>query len=142
MRTLVTVAALALLAMVVDYLSHRVAPGTVLMVRLEGPIAERGSTSVVGAVRGGHETALNVVRRAIDRASRDPRIEGLAIEIIDPTMELAEAQELCGLIRRFADEWQVDHRLYRDRRRVRARQSPLSGRERGRRGVDDAARRA
>lgn len=102
-RTLVMVVALTLLAMVLDYLSHRVAPGSVLMVKLEGPVAERGSASVVGAVRGGHETPLNVVRRAIDRASRDPLIEGLAFEIIDPTMELAEAQELCGLIRRFAD---------------------------------------
>ena len=102
-RTLMTIVVLTLVAAILDYMSHRVAPGTVLMVKLEGPVDERGSTSVMGAVRGGHETPLNVVRRAIDRATRDSRIAGLAIEIIDPTMELAEAQELCGLIRRFAD---------------------------------------
>ena len=102
-RTVVTVIFLAVVAAILDYVSHRVAPGTVLMVKLAGPVNERGSTSVMGAVRGGHETPLNVVRRAIDRAIRDSRIAGLAIEIIDPTMELAEAQELCGLIRRFAD---------------------------------------
>jgi len=102
-RTVVTVIFLAVVAAILDYWSHRVAPGTVLMVKLAGPVNERGSASVMGAVRGGHETPLNVVRRAIDRAIRDSRIAGLAIEIIDPTMELAEAQELCGLIRRFAD---------------------------------------
>lgn len=101
-RTVVTVIVLAVVAAILDYMSHRVAPGTVLMVKLEGPVNERGSTSVMGAVRAGHETPLNVVRRAIDRAIRDSRITGLAIEIIDPTMELAQAQELCGLIRRFA----------------------------------------
>src|SRR3990172_6414495 len=102
-RTVLTAVALTLLAAVLDYLSHRVAPGSVLMVKLEGQVTERCSASVVGAVRGRHETPLNVVRRAIDRAIRDPRIEGLAFEITDPAMELAEAQELCGLIRRFAD---------------------------------------
>jgi len=102
-RTVVTVVLLTVAAAILDYMSHRVTPGTVLMVKLAGPVNERGSTSVMGAVRGAHETPLNVVRRAIDKAMRDSRIAGLAIEIIDPTMELAQAQELCGLIRRFAD---------------------------------------
>ncbi|MGD0073635.1 MAG: signal peptide peptidase SppA [Candidatus Binataceae bacterium] len=101
-RAAVTLVVMAVIAAILDYTSHRVASGTVLMVKLEGPISERGSTSVMGAVRGGHETPLNIVRRAIDHAIRDSRIEGLVIEVIDPTMELAQAQELSGLIKKFA----------------------------------------
>lgn len=102
-RGMVTLIVLTVVAAIFDYRSHRVAPGTVLMVKLEGPVNERGSASVIGAVRSGHETPLNIVRRAIDKGLRDSRIAGLAIEVIDPSMELAEAQELCSLIRRFAD---------------------------------------
>ena len=103
MRAVVTVLVLIVVAAIFDYRSHRVSPGTVLMVKLEGAVNERGSASVVGAVRAGHETPLNIVRHAIDKAIRDSRISGLAVEVIDPTMELAEAQELCELIKRFRD---------------------------------------
>jgi protease-4 len=103
MRIVVTLLVIIVIAAIFDYRSHRVAPGTVLMVKVDGSVNERGSAAVVGKVRGGHETALNVVRSAINKAIRDSRIAGLAVEIIDPSMELAEAQELCGLIKRFAD---------------------------------------
>ena len=103
MRMVVTVLVIIVIAAIFDYRSHRVAPGTVLMVKVDGAVNERGSAAVVGRVRGGHETALNVVRSAITKAIHDSRIAGLAVEVIDPSMELAEAQELCSLIKRFGD---------------------------------------
>jgi len=42
-----------------------------------------------------------VIRRALKSAETDDRIVGLAIKIVDPQMELAQAQELCAMIAEF-----------------------------------------
>jgi len=41
------------------------------------------------------------VRSALKTAADDPRIAGLALKVIDPEMELAQAQELAGMIGEF-----------------------------------------
>jgi protease IV len=99
-RTAITLAVIAAIVIASDYISHRVPEGSVLVVRLTGPVVERGSNGVLGLLNP-HATPLNYVRSAIDRGIRDQRIFGLAVKIIDPEMDLAQAQELAAMIQRF-----------------------------------------
>ncbi len=99
-RTVLTLAVIAAIVIASDYVSHRVPSDSVLVVTLTGPVAERGSNGMLGLLNT-HETPLNYVRSAIDRAIRDKRISGMAVKIIDPEMNLAQAQELAAMIQRF-----------------------------------------
>jgi protease IV len=99
-RTAITLAVIAAIVIASDYVSHRIASDSVLVVRLTGPVVERGSNGVLGLLNA-HETPLNYVRSAIDRAIRDDRISGLVVKIIDPDMDLGQAQELAAMIQRF-----------------------------------------
>src|SRR5271156_5994930 len=83
-----------------DSLSHRVQPDSVLEVDLDGPVVERGGSGVLGLLSK-TQTGLNVVRNAINQGAKDPKIVGLAIKVTDPEMELAQAQELIALIKKF-----------------------------------------
>src|SRR5439155_12296624 len=82
------------------FFAHRYRPGSVIVLQLDGPLLERGGYSIPG-LRQRHQTALNVVRRTLRGAESDPRITGLAGKVIDPDMELAQAQELTNLISEF-----------------------------------------
>jgi protease IV len=99
-RTIIVIAVLFVIVLVSDYVAHRVPADSVLVVTLSGPVAERGSNGVLGLLKS-NETPLNFVRRAIDRGAKDPRIIGLAVKVIDPEMELAQAQELAAEVRKF-----------------------------------------
>jgi protease IV len=99
-RTIVVIALLFVIVLASDYVAHRVPADSVLVVTLSGPVAERGSNGVLGLLNS-NETPLNFVRRAIDRGAKDPRIIGLAIKVIDPEMELAQAQEMAAEVRKF-----------------------------------------
>jgi protease IV len=101
LRSVLTLAVLAIIIAVIDFESHRVAPDSVLVVTVKGPVIERGGGGILG-ILSTRQTALNVVRRALDKAARDPHIVGLAIKVLDPEMELAQAQELSGAIKNFA----------------------------------------
>jgi protease IV len=100
LRLVVSVLVVLAIILVSDFVSHRYRPGTVLVLELNGPVPERGSVSILGVLNT-HEAALNVARRALINAQDDPRIVGLAIKVIDPQMEFAQAQELCDLISDF-----------------------------------------
>ena len=63
-------------------------------------MVERGSENFFG-VLSSKETPLNVLQVALSKAAKDPRIEGLAIKIIDTQMELSQAQEIAALIQKF-----------------------------------------
>src|SRR4051794_36758287 len=93
---------LLIIALISDYSSHRVSANSVLMVTLSGPVVERTEAGVVGSLRNVDETPLNSLRRAVNMARTDPRIVGLAVKVIDPSMEIAQAQEIAGAIRSFA----------------------------------------
>jgi protease-4 len=99
-RVVALLIALVIIGHLADWWSHRVAPGSVIVLTLKGPVIERGSIGFRGLLVQ-RQTPLNVVRRVLDKAAEDPRIAGLAVEIIDPQMEFAQAQELCDLIRSF-----------------------------------------
>lgn len=101
LRSALMLAVLAIIVAVIDYESHRVAPDSVLVLTVRGPVVERGGDGILG-ILSARQTALNVVRRALHKAARDPRIVGLAIKMLDPEMELAQAQELSGAIKNFA----------------------------------------
>ncbi len=102
LRALATVVVLFVIAVVVDYFTHRVPSNAVVEIKLTGTVVERGSTNWLGALRGSDQTALDNVRNAIHNAERDPRIVGLAIKVIDPEMEMAQAQEIADAIAGFA----------------------------------------
>jgi protease-4 len=99
-RTVVTVAVLFAIVAISDYISHRVQPGSVLAVELDGPILERGGSGLSGLLST-HQTSLNELRNAIDRGAKDPKIVGLELKVINPEMELAQAQEIVALIKAF-----------------------------------------
>jgi protease-4 len=101
LRTITIVIVIAIISHIVNWWSHRVAPGSVIELALKGPVIERGSDGWRGLVDD-NQTPLNVARRALRQAADDPRIVGLAIRITDPQMEFAQAQELSALIRDFA----------------------------------------
>src|SRR5437016_13826638 len=100
LRAIVMVIVLSLIVAISRYISHRYKPGSVLVVELDGPVMERGDSPTLGLLNP-HMAALNVVRRALRGAASDPRISGLALKVIDPEMELAQAQELSGMIGEF-----------------------------------------
>src|SRR5271167_4439120 len=91
-RTAIVIAVLFAIVAISDYISHRVQPNSVLAVELDGPVVERGGGGVLGLLSN-TQTALNVLRNAIDQGAKEPKIVGLEIKVINPTMELGQAQE-------------------------------------------------
>ncbi|MGH8010906.1 MAG: signal peptide peptidase SppA [Candidatus Binataceae bacterium] len=97
---LVVLAVIVFVAILISqWLSHRYHPGSVLVLDVNGPVVERAS-SRVGLVTGA-QTPLDTVRRALRMAENDPRFVGLAVKVIDPGMQLADAQELDAMINQF-----------------------------------------
>ncbi len=101
-RLLVFVVVIFVVVAVARFFAHRYRPGWVMVLQLDGPLLERGSYSIFGLMAQ-HTTALNGIRRALRGAANDPRITGLAVKLIDPDMELAQAQELSSLITEFGE---------------------------------------
>ncbi len=99
-KSVLMIAALFAIVIISEYLSHRYKPGSVLVLSLDGQVVERSSTNALGILNS-DQTALNVIRRALKSAQTDDRIVGLAIKVVDPQMELAQAQELCAMIAEF-----------------------------------------
>ena len=99
-RTVLIVVVLITIVAVSEYISHRVQPNSVLSVELDGTVVERASTSVLGLLSK-NQTALNTLRSALDKGAKDPKIVGLEIKVLNPEMELAQAQEIVGLIKSF-----------------------------------------
>jgi protease IV len=91
---------IAIAGAMVRFFEHRYRPGSVLMLSIDGPVRERGSYSLTG-LGTESSTSLNVVRKALVGAENDRRIVGLAIKVIDPELELAQAQEIGQLIGEF-----------------------------------------
>jgi protease-4 len=100
LRTVIIIVVLFAIVAISEHISHRVQPNSVLSVELNGPVVERGGARVLGLFSK-NQTALNVLRNAIDHAAKDPKIVGMEIKVIDPEMELAQAQEIVGLIKSF-----------------------------------------
>ncbi len=82
------------------FFAHRYRPGSVLVLELDGPLKERPDQSNFGLWQS-NSNALSSIRQALTSGKNDPRIVGLAIKVFDPTMELAQAQELSDLIANF-----------------------------------------
>ena len=99
-RAVIMAVVLFLIIAISDYLSHRVLPNSVLNVELKGPTVERGGGGVLGLLNA-HQTPLNLLRYAINRGAKDAHIVGMEIKVIDPEMELAQAQEIAALIKSF-----------------------------------------
>ena len=102
LRTVIIVVVLVAIVAISEHIAHRVQPNSVLSVELDGAVVERGSSSVFGLLSK-NETALNTLRNAIDQAAKDPKIVGLEIKVLNPEMELAQAQEIVALIKSFKD---------------------------------------
>jgi protease IV len=100
LKSVLMMAVLFAIVIVSQYLSHRYKPGSVLVLNLDGTVVERSSANALGIINS-DQAALNVIRRALKSAETDDRIVGLAIKVVDPQMELAQAQELCAMITEF-----------------------------------------
>src|SRR5271155_4590710 len=100
LRTVLIVVVLVAIVAISEHIAHRVQPNSVLSVELDGTVVERASTSVLGLISK-NETALNTLRNALDQGAKDPKIVGLELKIINPEMELAQAQEIVALIKSF-----------------------------------------
>jgi protease IV len=99
-RFTIVVVVLFMIAVISDYISHRVQPDSILDVELKGPTVERGGGGVLGLLNA-HQTPLNLLRYAMERGAKDPHIVGVEIKVIDPELELAQAQEIAALIKSF-----------------------------------------
>src|SRR5260370_2565724 len=99
-RTVMVVVVLLMIAGISAYISHRVQPDSGVDVELKGPTVERGGGGVLGLLNA-HQTPLNLLRYAIERGAKDSHIVGMEIKVIDPQMELAQAQEIAALIKSF-----------------------------------------
>src|SRR5271166_589253 len=100
LRTVLIAVVLFAIVAISDYISHRVQPNSVLAVELNGPVVERGGAGVLGLLSK-KQTAMNELRNAIDHGAKDPKIVGLEVKVINPGMELAQAQEIVALIKSF-----------------------------------------
>ena len=100
LRTVLILVVLIVIIAVSEHISHRVQPNSVLMVELDGTVVERASGSVLGLLSK-NQTALNTLRNALDQGAKDPKIVGLELKVINPEMELAQAQEIVALIKAF-----------------------------------------
>jgi len=100
LRAIVTLVIIFVLMLVSDYVSHRVESGSVLVVTLKGSVVERATPGLLG-LESQRETPLTTIRSAITQAAQDQRIAGLALEVIDPDMDLGQAQEIIGLVNSF-----------------------------------------
>ena len=106
LRTIVIVIVIAVISHIVNWWSHRVAPGSVIELTLKGQVIERGSDGLRGLVDE-NQTPLNVARRALRQAADDPRIVGLAIRITDPEMEFTESSRRHRADRCHGDAFQM-----------------------------------
>jgi protease IV len=99
-RTVLILVVLVAIIAISEHISHRVQPNSILTVELDGTVVERASTSVLG-ILSKNQTALNTLRNALDQGAKDPKIVGLELKVINPEMELAQAQEIVALIKSF-----------------------------------------
>jgi protease IV len=100
LRLIITALIIFIVVLIIDAVNHHYRAGTVLVLELDGPVVERSTTSALGLISS-TETPLDTVRKALVTAQEDPRIVGLAIRVIDPEFELAQAEELTGMVAEF-----------------------------------------
>ncbi len=72
----------------------RVAPGSVLLIDLNGPIEEQKPTGFFGALFGDQIIVLHNVLDAVDAAKTDSHIVGLVVKVRDPEARWAKLQEI------------------------------------------------
>lgn len=80
---------------------NRIRPDTVLVVDVRGAVAEEAPRGFWEEVTRGRVKVMSDFLEAIDRAARDPRINGLVLRVGGGGMNMAKLQELRGKIREF-----------------------------------------
>ena len=89
LRMIVILIVLGVISHIVNWWSHRIAPGSVIELSLKGSIIERGSDGLRGLVDE-DQTPLNEARRVLREGASDPRIVGLAISIMQAVTQLQD----------------------------------------------------
>jgi protease-4 len=102
LRTVIAIVVLVAIAAAFDFYSRQFRRGSFLLVKIDGPVLERSRLGLISSLSGQAETPLNVLRTAIEGAAKDSRIAGMAMEVIDPTIAFAKAQEIVSLTHSFA----------------------------------------
>jgi protease-4 len=72
----------------------RVAPGSVLVIDLTGPVEEQKATGFLGALFGGDIVVLHQVLDAVDSAKTDSRVAGLVVKVYNPEARWGKLQEI------------------------------------------------
>ena len=72
----------------------RVAPHSVLVIELSGPIEEQKPTGVWGTLFGGDIVVLHQVLDAVDEAKTDSRVDGVLVKVYNPEARWAKLQEI------------------------------------------------
>jgi protease-4 len=72
----------------------RVAPGSVLVLDLTGPVEEQKAPGALGAFLGSDIVVVHQVLDAIDAAKNDARIAGLLVKVHGPEARWAKLQEI------------------------------------------------
>ncbi|HEV8385422.1 MAG TPA: signal peptide peptidase SppA [Candidatus Acidoferrales bacterium] len=79
---------------IVSALSGRLQKNSVLLIELNGPIAEQKPQGIFAQLFGPRVTVLHDVTDAIDTAKNDDKIAGLVVKITNPEMGWAKIQEI------------------------------------------------
>ena len=95
------VLALQVLGLVVVYYSRRIAPNTVLTMRIAGDIQEQAPQYPLTDLLVGTPATVTDIVEGLDRARSDPRITGVELRITESTMNMAKIQEVRDKIREF-----------------------------------------
>jgi protease-4 len=95
------VVVLEVIVISVGFLSKRIQPNTVLTLRVEGEIEEQPPQDALAETLLGKPTTVNDIVEALDRASTDPRITGIELEVGESTLGMAQIQELRRKLRDF-----------------------------------------
>lgn len=72
----------------------RVAPGSVLVIDLTGPVEEQKAPGFLGAIFGGDIVVLHNVLDAVDAAKTDSRVVGLVVKVYNPEARWGKLQEI------------------------------------------------
>jgi protease-4 len=85
---------LVLVVTVYLFRTGRVAPGSVLVIDLTGPVEEQKATGFFGALFGGDIIVLHQVLDAVDAAKTDSHVVGVVVKVHNPEARWGKLQEI------------------------------------------------
>jgi len=91
---ILVVVVLEIVVLYVGPFSKHVEKNSILTMRIEGGIDERAHQDPFSSIFAGSTASLSDIIEALDRASTDPRIAGVELEVGESTLGIAQIQQL------------------------------------------------